>query len=954
MPIDIGDAILNFVINSAEGMAQLDAIGVQVPAKLAPAETSLGGLGEAAKKVGTEGQNAGNSLADAFRLVPPAVQPSDAALQNMAFSLRNLPVAAAGIEQVTTSLRGQTEQLKVTEEALGIKLPRGVNRFLAELGLVGPVMEVAFAASAVFIIVEALVKFAEKIIEITEHEEKLAAAWKKVDDDASAALAHTGDEILKVEAHLDELNGNHLGALQKTLTLLDHTTLANLAKEIENIQKDVDAAFDETKTWWDYITTFGEGNAGVKEVKKDFDEVTKKYQDLLKSGDKLGAFSALQSGIDTAKDKLSKLIIEQQDYDKILRKGGDESGQLGRDAAAIGEKVDATNRLIKALADYRAQQEASNKLEQDQAKVDRTEEQKKALADIDAKEKTSLKERLAGIETEKNLQHHAFNDKKITAEQWSAAQIKATLDALKAETDYDNQLIANAKRESDVGKGTVAARNAATDATDKLNKAFEKAADGLDKAQQETAKLRAEMEKLVFPAEKTKEQTQAFKELENAEKQLAQAQKTLAEAQVSNDTKEIEAAIRNLVNQRLISKRAEAAGLALIDQEEKDRALAVLQQTLDGELKELEKAKAKFATASAEGITGEELAKLKNQLDQAGAAVAKTQTEMLKLKTTTSDYATAVAHSIQVGNLQLTQQLLENHAALIAAEGQLAAARATGLNTQAMQTQIKTLETLVAHLKQEETQLEGNAKKGLTAWKQFSAGLRDEASKNIQSLEDMGQKMREQINASAQDLGDAFAAMMTGAESAGKALEIATAKAVASIAKMWAEYFGARAAADLMTPGEQAKGAAELAASVALYAVAAALGSVGSGAGSTGSSASSSAAVKATPATTAQAQPTQAVSVVHLADGGLVTSPTLAVVGDAPGGEAVIPLRDRAVLQELGSMIAAHINSAGGGGELYLHISTDYAAHVQQLNRGTRAGKWRLHSTTSDRAIKKT
>jgi hypothetical protein len=99
------------------------------------------------------------------------------------------------------------------------------------------------------------------------------------------------------------------------------------------------------------------------------------------------------------------------------------------------------------------------------------------------------------------------------------------------------------------------------------------------------------------------------------------------------------------------------------------------------------------------------------------------------------------------------------------------------------------------------------------------------------------------------------------------------------------------------------------------------------------------------------------VNVVHLASGGLVDRPTLAVIGDAAAGggrsrEAVLPLDNHEVMRSIAGAIAAHA-SASGQQEIHVVIHSDLVRTVQQINRGTKSGRLRLHSTSADKTIRK-
>jgi len=128
-----------------------------------------------------------------------------------------------------------------------------------------------------------------------------------------------------------------------------------------------------------------------------------------------------------------------------------------------------------------------------------------------------------------------------------------------------------------------------------------------------------------------------------------------------------------------------------------------------------------------------------------------------------------------------------------------------------------------------------------------------------------------------------------------------------------------------------------------------------------------------TPATTAgsSGQATPTVNVVHLAAGGLITQPTLAIVGDsissARGGarEAVLPLDDANAMSQLSSAVAERLRAdialpnppdpyAGLekllGIQHHYHIKGDVIDHTNLMRKQSRLvkrGRARLTTTTA-------
>jgi len=191
---------------------------------------------------------------------------------------------------------------------------------------------------------------------------------------------------------------------------------------------------------------------------------------------------------------------------------------------------------------------------------------------------------------------------------------------------------------------------------------------------------------------------------------------------------------------------------------------------------------------------------------------------------------------------------------------------------------------------------------------------------------------------------------------------------VSELAQTWAAYYLALSIADWFWNPPRA--AEELAAAIALEAVsglaadrAAPIGSSGS---PTGSSPSAPANLPPTPATTANPSPAAGANVPHLGLGGLVSSRTLAIVGDSmrAGGnarEAIIPLDDERAKGTIGAEIADYVveKMGPGGSTIHLHlhgnlISPDKLPKVmREMTRQVNRGQDRLSSSNSFRVTKK-
>ena len=189
----------------------------------------------------------------------------------------------------------------------------------------------------------------------------------------------------------------------------------------------------------------------------------------------------------------------------------------------------------------------------------------------------------------------------------------------------------------------------------------------------------------------------------------------------------------------------------------------------------------------------------------------------------------------------------------------------------------------------------------------------------------------------------AFQAMAQGADSFAQAMEKATGQLISQMAQTWAKYFFGMALADVVTPGKQAQAAGEFAAAAALEVLAGLAGGLGGGTSSgSGSSSGKQAPLSITSAAAqSAANPGGSQNVPHLAEGGLVTMPTMLMAGDARSGgaskdtEAIIPLHNREAMEQIAAAISARMGNHGG---VTMHVGGVISADnltkvVQKINQ---------------------
>src|SRR5580698_1948671 len=130
MPIDVGDAVFSFTSNTQnldEGFASL---GPKAQAAFEPASKAAEGLGDSLDEAGKKASGAADEIEEAG-------------------------------ERTKSSMREARGEIALLGEEFGIRLPRHVRNFVAELPGVGEAMSAAFSATAILFLVQALVQATE-------------------------------------------------------------------------------------------------------------------------------------------------------------------------------------------------------------------------------------------------------------------------------------------------------------------------------------------------------------------------------------------------------------------------------------------------------------------------------------------------------------------------------------------------------------------------------------------------------------------------------------------------------------------------------------------------------------------------------------------------------------------------------------------------------------------------
>lgn len=278
------------------------------------------------------------------------------------------------------------------------------------------------------------------------------------------------------------------------------------------------------------------------------------------------------------------------------------------------------------------------------------------------------------------------------------------------------------------------------------------------------------------------------------------------------------------------------------------------------------------------------------------------------------------------------------------------------LENQKRQVIDKSLKTIESDIDRSTT----HAKKAKPTWDKFFDDIISGSLRSGNALKTLGA-------ITAQAIGDSVAAAVSGSQSFGAAMEQMLKSALAMLAgkavvKVLEEL--AEAASALANPFTAALAPAHFHAAAMWGIVAGAAGAAGaalpgggggSGSGGTGNHPQID---SNNPNNQPGAPPQSGHNVPHLAGGGLITAPTLAMIGEGGSREAVIPLNDSSALNSIADAISRHLESGGGGNNFYLQpkgmVSSDTLSKlVKKISRQVQTGRARLVASNSHKLTRR-
>jgi hypothetical protein len=274
--------------------------------------------------------------------------------------------AGAAMDSSMTEARGG---LMLTEEAIGVHLPRELNRLIATIPGVGAAFSMMLPLIGVVAAIAVIGKLVEKHRELKESAAKFADDQTKLGTVGANAMQSWEEKILDAGIAIDALKGNHVDKLKKELEKIDHQTMHELVQQFAELDKAAGVAFADIKTSW---YQFGEGSEGAKDA---LDKFSIKYAALMTDPKNKGAAQDLLAGTLASAEKY--LAIQ----DQLRASQGVYVESAVAYARANNKAVDSTDNAYKAQQQLVAVLKEKVALTQEAAKAEGAEVAVKVLED---------------------------------------------------------------------------------------------------------------------------------------------------------------------------------------------------------------------------------------------------------------------------------------------------------------------------------------------------------------------------------------------------------------------------------------------------------------------------------------------------------------------------------------------------------------------------------------------
>jgi len=467
--IQIGDAVLKLFVDWTE----INNIASDLPAKLKPGSDAAASVGKNLDAVGTSAATAGNQATAAGAKIASAGKVGAEAMKGADVSTQALITRVKSLEGESAKLRVEIQGLEVKlneagqqgqnagrrmasgmyeargEAALlgeltGVRLPRHVRSFLAELPGVGTALTAAFEATAVLFIIDAIIQLGEKIEAFREKPQRIADAWDKYRETVFQSGLQIRGEIDKEEQKLIEMAQGPVAALDFALKHLQSTA----AETFKLITADIGDAVKAMQEQSGFGNVFGDASKDLQKFQNELQKVMRLAQEA-HPDQPFVAYNAAVAAVQQKERDLTALIKQRE-------------AASGRSSEAATSGLHAEREAINAILPLL---QKGIELDQLKEKAAKSDEQIAAAQQFAEIAKRNFDNRVAQINQEKADQQVAFNEGKIGAALWAKAQVEAAQKALDAQLQYKEALLIAARSSGEAVKIQAATQDLALEKT---------------------------------------------------------------------------------------------------------------------------------------------------------------------------------------------------------------------------------------------------------------------------------------------------------------------------------------------------------------------------------------------------------------------------------------------------------------------------------------------------------
>ena len=214
-------------------------------------------------------------------------------------------------KRMVSSFGSGREGLMLLEESTGVRLPRALTHLIAEIGPVGLAFSTMLPILGVIAAIDVIGKLIEKHNAAAESMRKMGIASEDAAIAGTLKMSDLNDKLVEAQNKADDLAGNHLAALRGQLELLDHASLKDLIKSLDDVTKEADTLFEtmfkNAKEWYD---VFGQQTSLIGGAKSAWDAYSQGQKQMY--ADQLAAENKVKAVTNPA-DK----IAAEQELNKV-------------------------------------------------------------------------------------------------------------------------------------------------------------------------------------------------------------------------------------------------------------------------------------------------------------------------------------------------------------------------------------------------------------------------------------------------------------------------------------------------------------------------------------------------------------------------------------------------------------------------------------------------------------